>query len=547
MVTLSPTKKIKQNKQKYKNQIKQIIGFWGGEAVQKTNGSKAAVFYKWQKRNPEMKIFDWIRGYFDKVRSRFRKKKQEQDVRDRIEKTKGTSQEEVEASIEEKVRQEEPLTTAEILELAETQAAIELQGHITSPKKIRERVFDLVEIEQEVTALNKKLIEVQIKQNQIEPIRFPQNYSTDKDIEELERILQKHNNKQNLTLSTSAIDKLKSRFGQFDKFLQERILVKIYRIREEKRRKEEETKKQQVKELVGRIENLINQGNLQEAQSQLAKVATSISGLRNPEQKKSFREKLEALKAKFRDRQIREEAKRQAEELKKQQEEAERRSLEEEAKREEERLRKEQADLIRKQQEEAQKKKEEEKKQALQRLLAKKSNWQDYAQVLQANEITTLYHFTDRANIDCIKLHGGLFSWQHLRIAGIEVPYEGGGILSKDLDRRYGLEDFVRVCFTENHPMMYVARNEGRIPNPVILKINTEVCEFQNTKFANMNATRNGHNCGNSLADLQRIKFEVVRQRTHFHLSEQDKPYYQAEVLVKTWIPIEYITNINQF
>src|SRR5690606_3348816 len=135
-----------------------------------------------------------------------------------------------------------------------------------------------------------------------------------------------------------------------------------------------------------------------------------------------------------------------------------------------------------------------------------------------------LYHFTDRANIDYIKLHGGLFSWQHLRKAGIEVPYEGGGSLSKDLDRRYGLEDFVRVCFTENHPMMYVARNEGRIPNPVILKINTEVCEFQNTKFANMNATRNGHNCGNSLADLQRIKFEVVRQRTHFDLSEQDKP-----------------------
>ena len=42
-----------------------------------------------------MKIFDWIRGYFDKDRSRFRKKKQEQEVRDRITKTKETSQEEI--------------------------------------------------------------------------------------------------------------------------------------------------------------------------------------------------------------------------------------------------------------------------------------------------------------------------------------------------------------------------------------------------------------------------------------------------------------------
>jgi hypothetical protein len=494
-----------------------------------------------------MSIIICIIAYINKIISRFRKKKQEQVTRDRIEKKKGTTQEEVQSNIEEKVRQEAPLTTDEILELAESQTATELQELIAASTKIRKRIFGLVEIEQEVTVLNKKLIEIQIKKRQIEPVRFPQNYKTDNDIEELERILQKHNNKQNLTLSTSAIDNLKSRFGQFDKFLQERTLVRIYRIREEERKKEEESRKQQVKELIGRIENLINQGNLHEAQSQITKATTSISGLRNTDKIKTFREKLEALKAKFRDRQVREEAKRQAEELKKQQEEAERKRLADETRREEERRRREQAEPIQRQQEDAKRKKEEERKQALQRLLAKKSNWQDFAKVLQANGITTLYHFTDRANIDYIKLHGGLFSWQHLRKAGIEIPYEGGGSLSKDLDRRYGLEDFVRVCFTENHPMMYVARNEGRIPNPVILKINTEVCEFQNTKFANMNATRNGHNCGNSLADLQRIKFEVVRQRTHFDLSEQDRPYYQAEVLIKTWIPIEYISNINQF
>jgi hypothetical protein len=494
-----------------------------------------------------MRIFEWIRSYFEKVRSRFRKKKPEQTLRDRIKNTKGASQDAIKTQIRERVQQEESISADEISELAGSQASAELQALIDAPTKNRIRVFDLIEIEQEVTALNEKLIEIQIKQKQIEPIRFPKDYKTDKDIEGLERIMQEHDNKQNLVLSTSAREKLKSRFGQFDKFLQEKVLVKIYRTREEKRKKEEDTKKQQVKELIGRIESLINQGNLEEVRSQIVKAASSISGLQNLDQKKIFREKLETLKTKYREKQIREEGKRQAEELKQQLEEADRRRLAKEAKQEEEKQRIEQAELIQKHKEEAKKKKEEDKKQELQRLLAKKSNWQEFAQVLQANGIKTLYHFTDIANIDYIKRYGGLFSWQYLRKTGIEVPYEGGGVLSKDLDKRYGLQDFVRVCFTENHPMMYVARNEGRIPNPVILKINTGVCEFQNTKFANMNATRNGHSCGNSIEDLQRIKFDVVREGTHFDLSEQDRPYYQAEVLVKTWIPIEYITNINQF
>ncbi|MCB0455868.1 MAG: DUF4433 domain-containing protein [Aequorivita sp.] len=491
-----------------------------------------------------MKIFAWIRGYFDKVRSRFRKKKQEQEVRDRIVKTKGTSREEIQTNIEEKVSQENLLTSSEILVLAETQTATELQDLIAPTVKIRKRVFDLVEIEQEVTTLNKKLIEVQIKQKQVEPVRFPQNYKTDKDIEELEQILQKHDNKQNLVLSTSAIDKLKSRFGQFDKFLQDRILTKIYRIREEKRRKEEETKKQQVKELIGRIENLINQGNLHEAQSQITKATISITGLRTPEQKKSFREKLEALKAKFRDRQIREEAKRQAEELKKQQEEVERRRLAEEARREEERKQREQRELIERQQQEAKKKKEEEKKQELQRLLTNKSNWQDFAQVLQENGITKLYHFTDRANIPSIKSNRGLFSWHYCDANNILIPKTGGDPLSRELDKRHRLHDYVRLSFCNDHPMQYRLSQSGY--DLIVLEVSIDVALFENTRFSNINAADSGHQQGATIDDLKRVRFSATK-RNYLRKDDPDFKHHQAEVMVKTWIPIKFITNINQF
>jgi hypothetical protein len=47
---LSPTKI--QNKQKYKNEVKQISGFWRGHNAPKTDDGKAAVFNKWQIRNP---------------------------------------------------------------------------------------------------------------------------------------------------------------------------------------------------------------------------------------------------------------------------------------------------------------------------------------------------------------------------------------------------------------------------------------------------------------------------------------------------------------
>ena len=63
-----------------------------------------------------------------------------------------------------------------------------------------------------------------------------------------------------------------------------------------------------------------------------------------------------------------------------------------------------------------------------------------------------------------------------------------------------------------------------------------------------MNATKTGHNCGSLIDDLEAIKFNIVKQHNHFDiLNAEDVKYFQAEVLVKTWIPIEFITNINDF
>jgi hypothetical protein len=174
-----------------------------------------------------------------------------------------------------------------------------------------------------------------------------------------------------------------------------------------------------------------------------------------------------------------------------------------------------------------------------------KPDWEQYQKLLQSNNIDTLYHFTDRANLQSIKEHGALYSWDYCMKNNIHIPIPGGDELSRSLDSRDNLENFVRISFTEKHPMMYLALNQNRIKNPVILKIDAKVVLSQYAKFANMNATRNGVNIGSSIEDLQKVRFDIVKLKHPFELDEADKPYFQAEVLILEKIPIHFIRNID--
>jgi hypothetical protein len=182
--------------------------------------------------------------------------------------------------------------------------------------------------------------------------------------------------------------------------------------------------------------------------------------------------------------------------------------------------------------------------------MARKSNWTEFKDVIERHNIHKLYHFTDRDNLELIIKNGGLLSWKECERKGIAIPKPGGGgpgSLSWSLDARSGLEDYVRVSFTRQHPMMYVAMNDGRISNPVILEIDTEVLYEDNVKYANMNATRNGAHIGDDLDSFKAIHFNTVKAKNHFDLDIDEQPYYQAEILVKKQIPLSAITNIGNF
>ena len=171
----------------------------------------------------------------------------------------------------------------------------------------------------------------------------------------------------------------------------------------------------------------------------------------------------------------------------------------------------------------------------------------DVVSFLQSKGITKLYHFTDKSNIQSIINNGGLYSWKACENKGININRPGGSDTSRSLDAYRGLGNYVRLCFTRNHPMMYVAKNDGRISNPVILEIDLSVAGLPTTKFSDRNATKNGAVIATGYAGAQNIHFLTVKQSTHFDLPDSEKEFYQAEALVLEKVPLSCITNIDSF
>lgn len=226
------------------------------------------------------------------------------------------------------------------------------------------------------------------------------------------------------------------------------------------------------------------------------------------------------------------------EKARREKEEAERKAREEE---ERQRRAAKEAEERRKR-EEARRKEQEERDRIYQVTHTLKTNHIAIRNHLSANNVRYLYHFTDRRNIESIKRQGGLYSWNYCNTHNISIPYAGGNSTSRSLDCRYNLQDYVRLSFCDDHPMTFRLSQEGY--DLVLLKIKVDVAELEATLFSDMNATDNNCRYGGTLADLQRVDLNATRQH---YLSSTDPQFkkHQAEVLVKTFIPIDKIVNID--
>jgi hypothetical protein len=318
---------------------------------------------------------------------------------------------------------------------------------------------------------------------------------------------------------------------QIDQIFHERSLINKFQTREKKVKKFEND----FANALNRVDWLIRQNKLTDAKLLL----NDISFLIKPGIKKGQRRRVSELLKKLKEKEIEVLKVYQSEILRKQAEEAEAIQLEQEKRVEIYRKEHAQRNIEKRQEEE----RLIEKQNRLNLLLNKKANWRDIQKILQKNGISVFYHFTDRYNLKSIIDNAGLYSWSFCDNNGIIITFPGGDALSRSLDKKHGLHDYVRASFCSNHPMQYRLQTNGS--DLVLLKLDLEVAYFENTLFCNMNATDKMHQLGGDVEDLEKIRFSATK-RKYVSSHDPDFKYHQAEILVKTWIPISHVMNIKE-
>ena len=115
------------------------------------------------------------------------------------------------------------------------------------------------------------------------------------------------------------------------------------------------------------------------------------------------------------------------------------------------------------------------------------------------------------------------------------------------LMRRRALDKYVHLCFKNNHPMEYAARQDGRIEDSIFLWIHPKVLEFDGVLFTPGVSNKSGLRIHPIDEARELIDFEVLYTRTDWSDPEIQKRLQRAEkceILVPNEIPLELIRNL---
>jgi hypothetical protein len=106
--------------------------------------------------------------------------------------------------------------------------------------------------------------------------------------------------------------------------------------------------------------------------------------------------------------------------------------------------------------------------------------------------------------------------------------------VSRNLDERKGLSNFVRLSFNDKNPMQFVVAKEKHVTQLVMLQVNLQAVSRPGVMFSDGNSTRTGavHSVSPKI-----VRFDLVKQKDHFAVAPELRKFYQAEVLVPSPIP----------
>lgn len=172
----------------------------------------------------------------------------------------------------------------------------------------------------------------------------------------------------------------------------------------------------------------------------------------------------------------------------------------------------------------------------------KKENYQRFEEYLDSKGVKYLYHITLRANLQSIIENKGLYSWEYSLNNDIKFDAAIGNEETREKDAKAGLGNYVRMSFCDDYPTQKERKRKGE--DLVLLKIKRDAIWSWDTRFSDCDATDPAHHDGPNFEDLKRIDIDAALR----HGLETDDPRYNshlAEVMVKEYVPISYILNID--
>jgi hypothetical protein len=154
-----------------------------------------------------------------------------------------------------------------------------------------------------------------------------------------------------------------------------------------------------------------------------------------------------------------------------------------------------------------------------------------------------LFHFTDGRNLPSIKKYGILSSATSEK-EKVKVIARGGDAMSLNSAKRLGLDGYVSLSMTDNHPMSYVAERAKRIRDVTYLSIRPEILRVEGTKACLVVANTNGAEILGLEEALERMDLEVLYGWTDWKNPEvkaRRQAVRKYEILVPDRVPLERI------
>ena len=168
--------------------------------------------------------------------------------------------------------------------------------------------------------------------------------------------------------------------------------------------------------------------------------------------------------------------------------------------------------------------------------------------ILRKYNIKTIWHFTDKSNIDLIESQGGLLALGELQRRGVAIPAPGGNQWSHDADRYKGVHEYVHAAFLDDHPMLYAAKQDARIVNPCWLEIDSSIILEDDVLFTNDVSNKAGSQLLTADLAREQIDFEVLFTYMDWKVPEvqaRRRAALKSEVLIPRWIPLDKILGMK--